>query len=564
MARRPAGEVVVEVEGGGRVALALGQAEDGLRRVEEDVGVGAAAVEVEEVEVELLALGGAMREAVRCDQSEVLVLVHLVRVGEEDGDASDEEGLGQALDDGLDEGAEVGLGVETAAELDEGFAVVETLLVEDAIHAALDEALERIEEQAGDDDGGDEAPGAEARELGVYELGGKGDDAKVEADQGGGRERVGDAALEDEVDVHEAVTDDGPTEGERKQDQRKDGEAREVVGRGGVREERDDVEGGEGQDREQRSAGEPLELLALQGVLFAAIAPPEDSRSHEVEDGEVGVVDLVETVDELAGGGPALLGEVAEDEQHRAGQVEQRIEEVAAGARLFVVGEADREVQEERGLESCGYVVAPQDPEVESVQLSGDLEGVEREGGQAEDVEVGGFRGRPAAEENVEADGEVDQRDEAEDLVVGTVVVGAGFEDDLDGEGGFLAVGGGAGNGVFCGGKDAAPIDGADGVGEVGGRLAVDRDDDVAFADAGAVGGRSRGDGVDEEAAGGFGHAGAVGGGIEAEVLRQVRRRQPDNAQGEQGKQDGDETSWVAALHAGDPKLRYIVAFNST
>ena len=59
----------------------------------------------------------------------------------------------QALDDGLDEGAEVGLGVEAAAELDEGFAVVETLLVEDAIDAGLDHALERIEEQAGDDDG---------------------------------------------------------------------------------------------------------------------------------------------------------------------------------------------------------------------------------------------------------------------------------------------------------------------------------------------------------------------------------------------------------------------------
>ena len=56
MARCPAGEIVVQVERGGCVALELGQAEDGLRGVEEDVGVGASAVEVEEVEVELFAL----------------------------------------------------------------------------------------------------------------------------------------------------------------------------------------------------------------------------------------------------------------------------------------------------------------------------------------------------------------------------------------------------------------------------------------------------------------------------------------------------------------------------
>ena len=56
------------------------------------------------------------------------------------------------------------------------------------------------------------------------DLGGERDDAEVEADEGGGGEGVGDAALEDEVDVHEAVADDGPAEGERKEDEREAGE----------------------------------------------------------------------------------------------------------------------------------------------------------------------------------------------------------------------------------------------------------------------------------------------------------------------------------------------------
>ena len=53
----------------------------------------------------------------------------------------------------------------------------------------------------------------------MNDLGDEGDDAEVEADEGGGGEGVGYAALEDEVDVHEAVADDGPAEGEGQEDE---------------------------------------------------------------------------------------------------------------------------------------------------------------------------------------------------------------------------------------------------------------------------------------------------------------------------------------------------------
>ena len=67
-----AGDVVVEVEGGGGEALVLGKAKDGLGGFEEEVADGVAAVEVEEAELEgvgvgedLLgeAVGGGEREA---------------------------------------------------------------------------------------------------------------------------------------------------------------------------------------------------------------------------------------------------------------------------------------------------------------------------------------------------------------------------------------------------------------------------------------------------------------------------------------------------------------------
>ncbi len=144
--------------------------------------------------------------------------------GEEDGDASDEKGLGETFDDGVEQGAEVGLGVDAAAELDQGLAVVEALLVEDAVDAGLNGAFERIEDDAGDDDGSQQSPDAEVGEAGVDDLTCESDDAEVNSDQSGGRQGIGDAALEDEIDVHEPVTDDGPAEGEGKDDQRETGE----------------------------------------------------------------------------------------------------------------------------------------------------------------------------------------------------------------------------------------------------------------------------------------------------------------------------------------------------
>ncbi len=89
------------------------------------------------------------------------------------------------------------------------------------------------------------------------------DDAEVEANEGGRGERVGDAAFEDEIDVHQAVADDRPTEGEGYEDKRKTGELSDGVWGGDVREIRNDVEQGEGCDREQRAAGKPLQLLTL-------------------------------------------------------------------------------------------------------------------------------------------------------------------------------------------------------------------------------------------------------------------------------------------------------------
>ncbi len=145
---------------------------------------------------------------------------------EEDGDARYQQGLREAFDDGVEQGSQVGLRVQSAAEFDQGLAVVEALLIEDAVYARLNGSLQRIEDEAGDDDCSEDVPtcagpGQAGRDD---HLCGYCDDAEVEPDERCRGERVGDAALEDEIDVHQAVADDRPTEGQRDEDQRKAGE----------------------------------------------------------------------------------------------------------------------------------------------------------------------------------------------------------------------------------------------------------------------------------------------------------------------------------------------------
>ncbi len=71
-------------------------------------------------------------------------------------------------------------------------------------------------------------------------------------------------------------------------------------------------------------------------------------------------------------------------------------------------------MQKQRRLQRLSQHIAPENGPVQGVQLAGVLERVEGEGNQAEEVEVSGARGCPAAEENVDADGQVDEADEAQ------------------------------------------------------------------------------------------------------------------------------------------------------
>lgn len=80
-------------------------------------------------------------------------------------------------------------------------------------------------------------------------------------------------------------------------------------------------------------------------------------------------------------------------------------------------------------MQCPGNDIAGQNREVQSVQDAGVPEGIENVGRQAKDEEVGRLRCRPAPEEDVKANGKVDQRYDTGDLEVRPV---CGFKVNAD------------------------------------------------------------------------------------------------------------------------------------
>ena len=387
-------------------------------------------------------------------------------------------------------------------------------------------------------------------------LRGDGDSREVHADQGSGRERVGDAAFEDQIDVHEAVAHDRPAERKWDQDERQAGHFGERARNGKVRHVGDGVEERERGDGEQGSAGEPLELLTLQARSGAAIAEAEDDGSHDVKESEVADGDLVEAMMEDFGGGLKADGGKLQSDEEGSWQIERgnsgSPEEAALPAEKLAFREAGREVEKERRLKRPGGDVSPVDDLVEGVQLARVLEGVENKRGEAEDVEVRGFRSGPPAKQDIDADHQVDRGYEAEALVDRAI---GRFEDDGNFESGGLA-GMGSGrdwteDGVRAVGPDTAAKHFADKWGEPRRGPVVDCDQQIAGAHAGTLGRRAGGHTLCPDAAFCLLPPGAVGWYVVVAFKAEVCCRETASQQSREGKEDGEDPGVGRVFHFG-------------
>ena len=210
-----AGKVVVEIEQGSRLPLNGGEVEYLLRVLEEDVGACIGLIEVEKFESRAAVRGEELRrQSVAGHQG-----VTAIDAGKKDGDARHQQSLRQPVHDRIQQSVQIGLRAQAAAKGDQGLAVVIALAVKDPVDPVLNGSLERLEKLGGNNDGGDQAPRSGARQASVHHFRRESDRTEVKANQCSRCQGIGDAALENQVDVHQAVADDRPAKGKGQKDQ---------------------------------------------------------------------------------------------------------------------------------------------------------------------------------------------------------------------------------------------------------------------------------------------------------------------------------------------------------
>ena len=181
-------------------------------------------------------------------------------------------------------------------------------------------------------------------------------------------------------------------------------------------------------------------------------------------------------------------------------------------------------MQEEGRLEClCGHV-SPIDEPVEGAWFPCRSEAVENKGSKAEDVEMDGLGGGPAPEQNVDANAQVNEGNEAKTLIDGAIF---GFENDLDVKlGGAVEVdrlGNRTKDRVSRVCPDAAAKHLPRERGDAGSRLFVNGDEYIPRANTGAVAGREGWNSLGPETGGGLDPPDSIGWNVEAALPIKVQ-----------------------------------------
>src|SRR5229473_7031348 len=193
----------------------------------------------------------------------------------------DQQRLRNPVHDRTQHGVETHFVRQRASEFDERAAVIKAIAVEKAVQARLDPLAERLEQKRGYDNG-DHAAGGAVRGR-MENQRDQRNQCEVNSGHASGCRCIGQAALEDNVHVHQAIADDRVAEAQRDQHQ---AQYRQLHPRaqGRAQHQRKNIQNRNGQRARKSSASEPFQLLAKDaGRSFAEAAVENQSRRQEAE-----------------------------------------------------------------------------------------------------------------------------------------------------------------------------------------------------------------------------------------------------------------------------------------
>ena len=323
-------------------------------------------------EIKLKILPGGDTE--RLCQEELLQVFRLL-AGKEDRETIDEQRVRKPVDHGREHGAQVGFRVQIARKFHQRAPVVVAFAVEDTVEALLDDALDRIEQKRGNYDSDDQSPRARIRQRRVHLLSNNADHQQVQQRNNRSGERIRHAALEDEVNVHQAIADDRVSKGQRQEHQREDRDLHRGA-RVHTAEIGNHVENRVRRDSEDRSARYPLHLLPQErGFAISIRIDQYDCRQDETHR-RADDVKPVQIPKETFTRGELLHGYEPRQDRHGSGNVQQGHYPSTIAQPRLRLREGKCEMQEESALQhACDYARPENDP-IESVKFRRVVEGV--------------------------------------------------------------------------------------------------------------------------------------------------------------------------------------------
>ena len=348
----------------------------------------------------------AIRAALVQRAKQLPFLVALRRLGQDE-HSLHAQGLGEARSDAANHAVEVRLGSQFRRERRQGPAIVVTVAVETP--------LEDLEQEVADgpDQGGRgrdrNHPGhrSEAIQPGGWRASPEQDSVTDRGQQPYARS-VGRGPAPEDLDVQEAIAQQGRHDRGRQRREGEDGEGLVRAWRGPCRERRH-IQRSERQRRREGAADQPIPLEPVQGVarmagaLVDRVGGRADIQDQQDEGGRVeerqqgGFADAV--------GGPAPCRRVMGRAHRDRGSEGQPGKPGPPGLRS---GETQAEVQEQRWHQQQRPDVQPVDQPVETVQLAGGTERIHAEGRYAESEEAVRRRVRGSPEPDEQADQAVD------------------------------------------------------------------------------------------------------------------------------------------------------------
>ncbi len=280
------------------------------------------------------------------------------------------------MDQPLAEPEQIEVAVQITREADERAPVIVTVAIVDAIEAGLDGVLDRPGEQH-HDGRREERDQRIARVVAAAHRAGDAVEDGVDRDDRRRRRRVHQPALDDHLDVHEAIPDDRGRErqGHEAQQNRR---VLESGDRPDAERIRNRVAGSEWGGAEGCAADDPAKLPPRGDRSDAAERADHHGQSEQQTDGEVEHFPAVEERDD-AREQPAVFPHAkelrdacaAKQQRRQIDERQQRAPGLGAHPAVRPLGEHQREMEEERRQQQHADDVSPVEDPVERVELAG-------------------------------------------------------------------------------------------------------------------------------------------------------------------------------------------------